>query len=185
MLRTRVGSPYVIAAMEEAVAAGKPAVVGFEANGGFLTASVLRVNGGILDALPTRDCSLPILTCLAAVHEAGTPLSSLVASLGLPHTASDRLEHFPYKDSAAFMRWLRADTAHIEAVAIRFGRLMDSADIDGVQMFFDDGSALHFRPSGNAPEMRCYAEARSFDRARDMIVSGLDLVKDFQNGLFP
>lgn len=41
--RTRVGSPYVIAGMDEANAAGKANVMGFEANGGTLTASRFTV----------------------------------------------------------------------------------------------------------------------------------------------
>lgn len=41
VVRTKVGSPYVIAAIQEAVAAVQAGVVGFEANGGFLTASDL------------------------------------------------------------------------------------------------------------------------------------------------
>lgn len=36
VMRTRIGSPYVIEAMEKALAAGAKRVAGFEANGGFL-----------------------------------------------------------------------------------------------------------------------------------------------------
>ena len=65
VLRTRVGSPFVIAAMNEAVAAGARAVVGFEANGGTLTATSFDVNGKLLAPLPTRDSFLPALAALA------------------------------------------------------------------------------------------------------------------------
>ena len=39
---------------------------------------------------------------------------------------------------------------------------------DGYRMSFADGAVIHFRPSGNAPELRCYTEAETEDRARDL-----------------
>jgi phosphomannomutase len=36
-----------------------------------------------------------------------------------------------------------------------------------------DGSTVHFRASGNAPEFRCYVEAPTYPRARDLLVWGL------------
>ncbi|MCP4043450.1 MAG: phosphomannomutase, partial [Gammaproteobacteria bacterium] len=55
VVRTRIGSPYVIAGMASAVASGGNPVVGYEANGGFLTATEIRRDGQVLPALPTRD----------------------------------------------------------------------------------------------------------------------------------
>ncbi len=54
VLRTKVGSPFVIAGMEQAKAAGAKIVVGFEANGGFLLGSDVTRDGRTLPALPTR-----------------------------------------------------------------------------------------------------------------------------------
>ncbi|MBR7508587.1 hypothetical protein KC216_22260, partial [Mycobacterium tuberculosis] len=62
--RTRVGSPYVIEGMEQARRDGFRRIVGFEANGGVLLGSSLAMNGGTLEALPTRDAMLPILSVL-------------------------------------------------------------------------------------------------------------------------
>ncbi|MFM2371661.1 MAG: hypothetical protein RIS85_1383, partial [Pseudomonadota bacterium] len=39
---------------------------------------------------------------------------------------------------------------------------------DGYRMSFADGAIIHFRPSGNAPELRCYSEAESEARAREL-----------------
>jgi phosphomannomutase len=36
---------------------------------------------------------------------------------------------------------------------------------DGLRVTFADGLILHLRPSGNAPELRCYAEAEQAGRA--------------------
>ncbi|MCX6620799.1 MAG: phosphomannomutase, partial [Acidobacteria bacterium] len=66
--KTRIGSPFVIAGMEAALAKGRRAVCGWEANGGFLTGSDIERGGHILRALPTRDAVLPILGVLFTVR---------------------------------------------------------------------------------------------------------------------
>jgi len=71
--KTKIGSPFVIAGMEAAQAAGKQRVCGWEANGGFLTGSAI----GTLRALPTRDAVLPIVCVLAAARKAGARLEEL------------------------------------------------------------------------------------------------------------
>ena len=70
VVRTRIGSPYVIAGMEEA--SGR--VVGYEANGGFL----LGFDAQGLPPLMTRDAVLPFLAPLTRARAAGG-LSALVA----------------------------------------------------------------------------------------------------------
>ena len=52
--------------MELALAKGRRAVCGWEANGGFLTGSDFQREGRELRALPTRDAFLPILGVLFA-----------------------------------------------------------------------------------------------------------------------
>ena len=84
VLRTKVGSPFVIAAMNEAVAAGQTAVAGFEANGGTLTATPFTVNGHVLAPLPTRDSLMPVLAVLALRAAEGRPLSDIATGFALP-----------------------------------------------------------------------------------------------------
>src|SRR5258708_270473 len=60
--RTRIGSPYVIEAMN-GLLGGSEKVVGYEANGGFLTATDFTI-AGPLPALPTRDAFLGPLAAL-------------------------------------------------------------------------------------------------------------------------
>jgi phosphomannomutase len=79
--RTCIGSPFVIAGMKRARDKGRRAICGFEANGGFLTASEFRKNGRALGALPTRDALLPILGTLASAREKGMALSALFDAL--------------------------------------------------------------------------------------------------------
>ena len=47
---------------------------------------------------------------------------------------------------------------------------------DGVRMTFADGDIVHLRASGNAPELRCYAEAASLEVARALAMGALSRV---------
>jgi phosphomannomutase len=71
VIRTRIGSPYVIEAMERARAEGHRRIVGFEANGGLLLGTEAKMGASTLAALPTRDSVLPMLCALAAARERG------------------------------------------------------------------------------------------------------------------
>src|SRR5690606_32860216 len=87
VIRTRIGSPYVIAAMLAARAEGGARVVGYEANGGFLTASPIPLARGTLAPLPTRDAVLVIVSILARARERRTTVSGLLANLPQRFTA--------------------------------------------------------------------------------------------------
>lgn len=177
--RTRVGSPYVIAAMVAALAEGKAGVMGFEANGGLLTASPFAVNGRILDPLPTRDSVLPVLAALFLAASEAKPLSALAAAFRLPVAAADRLENYALDRSAALMAHLRASPANLTAFLAPIGIPAAVSDIDGLRIALNDGRTIHFRPSGNAPEMRCYVEAEDEARAQALLARGLELARGF------
>ncbi|WAJ29173.1 phosphomannomutase [Antarcticirhabdus aurantiaca] len=178
--RTRVGSPFVLEAMEAALAQGASPVVGFEANGGVLLGSDVALDGRRLQALPTRDAFLPILAALALVAREEKPLARIVEELGAGFTAADRLQEVPATESAPFLTRL----AQEEGFARRFfegGPAITGHDtLDGVRVLFDDGSVVHYRASGNAPELRCYVEAPSQDAANTRLAWGL---KAAQNAL--
>ena len=177
VIRTRVGSPFVISGMQEALAAGQTHVAGFEANGGVLTASDFKVNGHVLRALPTRDCFVPILAtlCLAAFKR--QPLSILAASFHLPLAAADRLENFPVETSGRLMAYLRAGPTNLASFLQPIGEVGSVSDIDGLRVTLTDRRIIHFRPSGNAPEMRCYAEAESEGAAAGLLRAGLERIR--------
>jgi len=42
-----------------------------------------------------------------------------------------------------------------------FGDIQSMNHTDGVRITFASGDIVHLRPSGNAPELRCYTEADS------------------------
>ena len=164
ILRTRIGSPYVIDGMLQARAEdASRRIVGFEANGGFLTESAVTVGGVDLSPLPTRDAVLPMLCLLALAKEEGKPLSSLRQRLPARFTASGRLAELS-PPQVERVRTLVADPAAL-AVALDYGALQETNLVDGARLTFQNGAIVHFRMSGNAPEMRCYTEAESFAEA--------------------
>ncbi|MGH1421194.1 MAG: phosphomannomutase [Hyphomonas sp.] len=176
---TRIGSPYVIAAME-AVMAHDPAakVVGYEANGGFLLGFTAQGPAGTLAPLMTRDCLLPILCSLHLAQNTGKTLAEVVTALPHRFTAANRLTEIPTAASAAILQTLITDNT---ARAAFFD--IDSAETetdltDGLRVSFANGDILHLRPSGNAPELRCYAEADSRDRAEALVARHLQRIRD-------
>ncbi|MGV1870095.1 phosphomannomutase [Agrobacterium rosae] len=179
VLRTKVGSPFVIAGMEEALSKGNKGVIGFEANGGFLTASPFILNGKTVSALPTRDCFLPLLAAMKLAAEQNKPLSEIAAAYKLPVAAADRLQDFAQEKSAALMEHLRSSPTNLENFLKSVGAVKETSDIDGLRVTLSNGNTIHFRPSGNAPEMRCYVEAANEDEANALLNKGLDLIRNF------
>lgn len=179
VIRTKVGSPYVIAGMAEALAAGHRKVMGFEANGGLLTASAFPAHGADLRPLPTRDSFLPVLACLFQAAHAKAPLSKIAADYALPVAAADRLENYPVEKSAALMAYLRGSRDNLAHFLAQVGTIAAVSDIDGLRVTLADGRTIHFRPSGNAPEMRCYVEAANEEAAEQLLHQGLDLARNF------
>lgn len=163
--RTRIGSPFVIEAMQEAAAEGYRRVVGFEANGGFLLQTPIDVDDRQLPALPTRDALIVALTLLLSARAQGRTLSQLRAQLPARYTASDRLKAFPTELAQRQIAALReGGAAAIEAAFPQLGTLRQVDETDGLRLQFASGEILHLRPSGNAPELRCYNEADSAER---------------------
>ncbi|HVX81168.1 MAG TPA: phosphomannomutase [Devosiaceae bacterium] len=172
VIRTKVGSPFVIAGMAEARAAGARTIVGFEANGGVLLGSDVAVGGQAIAALPTRDAVLPILSVLVAARQRGISLSRLVGTLPARIARSDRLEHVPQERTAALLADL-ADPAFAARYFSEVGEVRSVSDIDGLRFVLASGDVVHYRASGNAPEMRCYTEAATAERAEALLAWGL------------
>ena len=173
VIRTRIGSPYVIEGMEQAVNDGHSPVVGFEANGGFLLASRLERNGSVLEPLPTRDAVLPILALLAMAQEKACPVSALSSELPQRFTASDRLQDFAHERSTALLENLSRQPG---ILAELFGAVRNTDTTDGQRITFESGEVIHLRRSGNAPELRCYAEADTQERASELVNEVLTIV---------
>ncbi|MHC5230950.1 phosphomannomutase [Brucella sp. LJL56] len=177
VVRTRVGSPYVIEGMAQAIEGGISAVIGFEANSGVLLGTDIRRDGCVLTALSTRDALLPILGSLASIKELGKPLSEIAAGFHFRFALSDRLQNIPQEKSLAFSSLLKNDMTRNE-LFLMDDPIVRSEMIDGVKLFFHSGNAIHYRASGNAPELRCYVEASDESQAETLLETGLAIARN-------
>jgi phosphomannomutase len=175
---TRIGSPFVIAGMQ-AAQAERPgaAVVGFEANGGYLLGFEATLPGP-LAPLPTRDGFLPILAPLVAARQAGVTLAELIAQLPPCFTAAERVQEINRSKADQFLATLIQNEKARATFFATVGEI-DSVDLtDGLRVDFTGGEVLHLRPSGNAPEFRIYAQAASEGRALELVGKGAALVTE-------
>lgn len=174
--RTKIGSPFVIASMNEAVEAGSAGIIGYEANGGFLTNSDFPMFGKTLPALPTRDAVLPVLSIILLSIRENKTVSALLADLPQRFTASGRIQNFPTEESAKIIEQLKDEAAIEEAFGELFGKVKSVDRTDGLRITFQSLEVLHLRPSGNAPEFRCYNEAASQERVLEMQQQSMDVL---------
>jgi phosphomannomutase len=179
--RTRIGSPFVIEAMNDYVEDHYAAVAGYEANGGFLLATPIRKNNYLLSALPTRDAIIVLLTLLHSSVEQGISLSQLSAQLPQRYTYSDRIKNFATERSqslvARYTSGTEAENKHsIEADFPQFDNVRQLNTLDGLRITFENNDIIHFRPSGNAPEFRCYSESDSVEKAQKINQQALKII---------
>lgn len=177
VVRTRIGSPYVIAGM--AAQSGRR-VAGYEANGGFLLGFDAMGPAGPLPALVTRDGMLPILATLAASRIGGRiDVAARVATEPPRFTASDRIEGVAPEVSARFLSSLSTDAAARSRLLTDLGLGADHGvdTTEGLRLTDTTGIVLHLRPSGNAPEFRLYTEATGRKDADDLLDRARSLVR--------
>ena len=201
--RTRIGSPYVIAGMESLVDANDPSVsvAGYEANGGFLLQTNLtrKFEDGTrtLPALPTRDALLPMIAVMVRVREERMCVVDLLRKLPKRFTVSDRLKEFPTEISKAKLAEIREQKlghklfGTLAAKPSKFapkdsapkpfhGEVVAIDETDGYRMEFDSGDIVHLRPSGNAPEFRCYVETESKERSAELLEGCLKIMEGWR-----
>ena len=203
--RTRIGSPYVIAGMESLVDANDKSVsvAGYEANGGFLLQTNLTrsfEDGATrtLPALPTRDALLPMIAVMVMVREQKMCVVDLLKKLPKRFTLSDRLKEFPTEVSKAKLAEIREKKlgtklfGSLTAKPSKFkpkdgpapkpfhGEVVSIDETDGYRMEFDSGDIVHLRPSGNAPEFRCYVETEAKDRSAELLAGCMKIMEGWR-----
>jgi phosphomannomutase len=173
--RTKIGSPYVIAEFLNLNKKFK-SVAGFEANGGFLVGSDLQLNGKLLKALPTRDAILPAIMLLSAANKG--LVSTLVDALPKRYTHSDRIQNFATEQSQAIIAQGKQNPKKLLA-QIGFSKveIKKLDETDGLRITLADNRIVHLRPSGNAPELRCYAEADNYLKAIECVNTSLQNIQ--------
>jgi phosphomannomutase len=95
-------------------------------------------------------------------------------------TASDRLKNFPTELSQRNITRLLSDEDAIFGQFPAMGPVECVDQTDGLRMTFVNGEVIHLRPSGNAPELRCYTEADSADRAQALNQECLALLESWR-----
>ncbi len=163
---TKIGSPYVIAEFDSLIQQ-YPTVAGFEANGGFLLGSDITINGKLLKALPTRDAVLPALMVLAAGLK--EDIASLVKAVSTRFTDSDRIQNFATEKSREILAKAQGKESQLLEL---LGYEIDVTSVDttdGLRMALANNDIIHLRPSGNAPELRCYAESDNVEKASALV----------------
>ena len=186
--KTRIGSPFVIAGMLAAIAKGRRAVCGWEANGGFLLGSDIERNGRKLTALATRDAFLPILSVLFAATERDTSIDQLFAELPRRFSKAGLLRDFPREAGLRVVRRLTPAKSGVDAdeharIATDLARVFTRARgftsvarldyTDGARVIFSNNDVAHIRPSGIADELRIYGTADSQARANAIVAEGI------------
>ncbi|WIV50250.1 phosphomannomutase [Marivivens sp. LCG002] len=172
---TRIGSPFVIAAMEEVLAHNPMAkVVGFEANGGFL----LGYQAGMLAPLMTRDSLLPIIAPLVAAKATGKTLRETIGTLPPVFTAADRVQEIDREKAGALLAELIGSASARDDFFKSTGDIASLDLTDGLRVKTTKGEVVHLRPSGNAPEFRVYAQAATTARAEEIVAQYMRMLSE-------
>ncbi|MBW8864052.1 MAG: mannose-6-phosphate isomerase, class I, partial [Verrucomicrobia bacterium] len=123
LIQTKIGSPYIIEAMHEARAQGAKRVVGWEANGGFMTATDIVEAGRTLAALPSRDAALPLVAALCAAKTRGLSLPDIFARLPRRFGKAGLIDNFPPESSQALIRRFSVPESGIRDVVFNGGHI--------------------------------------------------------------
>lgn len=184
VIRTRIGSPYVIEAMQQAQTTNTTqTVVGYEANGGFLQQTIINKNNKTLEPLPTRDATIvPIAILLLALQQDKT-ISQLLQTLPQRYTYSDRLKGIATEKSQHLIMQLisgdvQTNLQNIKKLLPTLASPIAIDNTDGLRITLENEEIVHLRPSGNSPELRCYTESESEDRSRQLNEFCLQIIKD-------
>lgn len=149
VIRTKVGSPYVVEGMKKT-----GANFGFEANGGGIFFDMLSRDGGRM--------TIEVLNILA---QSGKKLSELMEELPKFYIERDKIEY----------TWELKDKIINEAKTKLKGVKIE--EMDGLKIWLDDNTWILFRSSANAPEFRVFTESKDEAGARKLLEDGLALVK--------
>jgi len=151
VIRTRVGSPYVVEAMMK-----NEATFGFEANGGGISAEIMM----------SRDGGSTTIKVLNILKKQGGSLSSLINTL--PRFYLNRVKvDCPRELNQVIMKDAKKEFK---------GKKVE--EIDGLKIWLNNNNWILFRPSSNALEFRVFAESKDEETARKLGEEGLKLVKE-------
>ncbi len=151
IIRTKVGSPYVVGKMKE-----HGVLFGFEPNGGAISAEIMY----------TRDGGSMTMKILNLYSKFDGSFSSMIAQLPKYYMLRTKVDY----------RWELKDKI-LEEAKKRF-KGIKVEEIDGLKIWVDDQSWILFRSSQNAPEFRIFAESAIEDKAKTLLDGGVKFVKE-------
>ncbi|EDM69040.1 phosphomannomutase [Moritella sp. PE36] len=105
-------------------------------------------------------------------------ISTLVKALPQRFTHSDRIQSFATEKSQMMIAEGKSDLANLLTLLGFDNVEIKSVDeTDGLRITLSDQRIVHLRPSGNAPELRCYVEADSYENSKDCVERSLRYVQ--------
>ncbi len=151
VFRTKVGATYVAEKMKE-----KGVDFGFESNGGTISA---RFHYG-------RDGGITTIKMFNSLLDQDKSLSQLAATLPKYYIIKDKLD-CPSELNKIILE--KAKKAH---------QNYRIEDLDGLKIWLGEETWVLYRPSGNAPEFRVFAESRDEQEAKKLVKQGLNLIQE-------
>ncbi len=143
---TKIGSPYVVAAIDDLRRGGAhERIVGWEANGGFLTGSDFALAAGTMPALATRDSTLPILANLFAAAEQRVGLSELWSRLPARFGSAGLIDAVPVRVSQAIVARLVPPGETVEVEFDAAGAVRGRSGADGAATALDGPAASRWQ----------------------------------------
>ena len=141
-------------------------LIGGEESGGLSIAGHIPEKDGILACL--------LIAELAAIRKKslGEILKELYKEVGR-YVSARKDFRLSRKDKASFVRRIKLLSRRQCLGGNRIGKFNGR---DGYKFIFTDGSWLMFRASGTEPVVRCYCEANSSARLKDLLSLGQKLV---------
>ena len=170
VVQTQIGSPHVIAAMNQRLSENASSkVVSWESNGGFLLGSDWEIEGKKIKSLPTRDAVLPLVCSILLAEKEGKTVSELI-STSLP----SRYTHADVADDK--MSGCETYTAEMGKKIIK---MFSPADPDIIQMDFNgDGVIVTDK---NGIESKCQDEdAALYNTIKEQIEKYFNKEKGFE-----
>lgn len=150
VIRTKVGSPYVVKAIEE-----NGATFGFEANGGGISKEIML----------SRDAGSTTIKILNLLKDTNKTMSNLIGELPKFYIYRTKVD-CPVNLYKQILEKVKKEYKGIK-----------TEDIDGLKIWKDDKTWILFRPSSNAPEFRVFAEAKTKEGAIKLCEDGIQFVK--------
>jgi phosphomannomutase len=114
-------------------------------------------------------------------------ISELVADLPSRYTKSDRIKDFPTEMSQQLLQKMMSasNDENLKNIDILFhdvaGKSVTIDSTDGIRIMFENEDIIHLRPSGNAPELRCYNESATVERAEILNMRCMTILESWKN----